>query len=154
MSAGQRSVEQARRQLVAAVPYAAYLGIRIEQGSDSRHYRLPFRPDLIGNSHIPALHGGTLAALLEMAMQFEVLISQAQQRVPYPVDFSIDYWRSARTQDTLAACRLIRQGRWVAQVQAECWQDGPQHPVALARAEFLLRDAEAGNNPGSRVPDR
>lgn len=129
--------------LVAGIPYANFLGLRIETGHDDgkRLYRMPFREELIGNHRKPALHGGTVAGLLELAMQLEVLIAEDQQRLPYPVDFSVDYWRSAADRDCVAGCRLIRSGRRVAQVQAECWQDDRDKPVAFARGDFLLRPA-------------
>ncbi|WP_293617693.1 PaaI family thioesterase [Salinisphaera sp.] len=130
--------------LVAAIPYARYLDIRIETatGETGRIYRMPFRDALIGSPRLQALHGGTVASLLELAMQFEVLIAERQARLPYPVDFSIDYWRSAAASDCRCRCRLIRSGRRVAQVQAECWQDDPERPIAFARADFLLRAAD------------
>ncbi len=128
--------------LVQAIPYAAYLDMRVAPNAKdgSRQYQMPFRVDLIGSERLQALHGGSVAAFLELSMQLEVLISQDQQRIPYPVDFSIDYWRSARAQDCIAGCRLIRQGRRIAQVQAECWQAERDKPVAFARAGFLLQD--------------
>ena len=127
--------------LVAAIPYAAYLDLRIEYADDgqARVYRMPYRDELIGSQRLPALHGGTVASLLELAMQLEVLIAESQTRIPYPVDFSIDYWRSAAAVDCYCQCRLIRSGRRIAQVQAECWQNDRERPVAFARADFLLR---------------
>lgn len=137
--------------LVACIPYAVYLGIDVvgvEPGDDAareRRYRMPFRDDLIGNPRLPALHGGTVAGFLELAMQLEVLISQDQQRIPYSVDFAIDYWRAAGPHDCFASCRLIRSGRRIAQVQAECWQHERDRPVAFARADFLLRAADSAD---------
>jgi uncharacterized protein (TIGR00369 family) len=133
--------------LVAAIPYAAYLDIRIEQADDgeARVYRMPYRDDLIGSPRLPALHGGTVASLLELAMQFEVLIAEAQTRLPYPVDFSIDYWRSAAAADCWCRCRLICSGRRIAQVQAECWQEDRERPIAFARADFLLRAVDGAS---------
>jgi len=125
--------------VVAAIPYATYLGLTVAGDGDARIYRMPFRDDLIGSTRLGALHGGTVAGLLEVSMQLEVLIAETQPRLPYPVDFSVDYWRSAASVDTYCRCRLIRSGRRIAQVQAECWQDDPDKPVAFARADFLLR---------------
>lgn len=132
--------------IVAAIPYARYLGLTVAEAADgARIYRLPFRDDLIGNSRLPALHGGTVAGLLELSMQLEVLIAETQARLPYPVDCAIDYWRSAAAQDTFCRCRLIRSGRRMAQVQAECWQDDADRPIAFARAGFLLRAPDASD---------
>ena len=125
--------------VIAAIPYARYLGLEIAVEGEIRTYRMPFRADLIGSTKLGALHGGTVAGLLELAMQLEVLICETQLRLPYPVDFSVDYWRSAASQDLFCRCRLIRSGRRIAQVQAECWQDDADRPVAFARADFLLR---------------
>jgi uncharacterized protein (TIGR00369 family) len=139
--------------LVAAIPYAGFLGIAVDADTDgARIYRMPYRADLIGNSRKPALHGGTVAGLLELSMQLEVLIAETQARLPYPVDFSIDYWRSAGPKDCLCRCRLIRSGRRMAQVQAECWQDDAERPIAFARADFLLRAAdEADRDAGMQT---
>jgi acyl-coenzyme A thioesterase PaaI-like protein len=40
--------------------------------------------------------------------------------------------------DTFARGRVIRQGRRVANVRAEAWQESPDKPVAAAHAHFLL----------------
>ncbi|GAB3672664.1 PaaI family thioesterase [Salinisphaera aquimarina] len=132
--------------VAGAIPYAVFLGLAVEddRNGDGRIYRMPFREALVGNVRLQALHGGTVAGLLEVSMQLDVLIAESQLRLPYPVDFSIDYWRSAQARDCLCRCRLIRSGRRIAQVQAECWQDDPDKPVAFARADFLLRAADSG----------
>lgn len=126
--------------LVSAVPYAAYLGMAIEEAAGERHYRLPFRQDLIGNHRLPALHGGVVAGFMETAALFEVLISQSQYRIPKVIDFSIDYLRSGQPRDSIVGCRVLRHGRRVAQVQAEAWQSGRDRPIAFVRADFMVRD--------------
>lgn len=126
--------------LVRAIPYAAYLGMAIADVDGERRYRLPFRDDLIGNVRRQALHGGAVAGFLESVALLEVLISQEQRRIPKVVDFAVDYLRSGRPQETLAACRVLRQGRSVVQVQAEAWQAQRERPIAFARADFLLAD--------------
>lgn len=127
--------------VVAAVPYAAYLGLTIESDADrARRYRMPYRDDLIGNVRIQALHGGAIAAFLECAAVLEVLITQHQRRIPRVIDFAVDYLRSARPEDSFAGCRVLRHGSRVAQVQAEAWQSERGRPVAFVRADFLLQD--------------
>ncbi|MES1936882.1 PaaI family thioesterase [Salinisphaera hydrothermalis] len=127
--------------LIAAIPFARFLGLRIVDAGPVRHYVMPYRDSHIGNAAKPALHGGTVAGVLELAMQLETLISQTQPRLPDPVDFTIDYWRSAGPADCFVEARVIRVGRAVAQVQAECWQDDRQRPVAFARCDFVMRAA-------------
>jgi uncharacterized protein (TIGR00369 family) len=127
--------------MIEAVPYAAYLGISVESDDAERRYRMAYRDDLVGNAHLGALHGGVVAGFLEQAALFEALVSQSQRRIPRVIDFGVDYLRSARSQDLFAACRVVREGRRVAQVRAEAWQRDRERPVAAARAVFLLQDA-------------
>lgn len=142
------SMEQARRlareqkdgsALLGLVPYAQYLGLRIQFGDQSAPVlQLPFKPALIGNSALPALHGGVVASFMESAAMLHLLLMLDEQRVPKSIDFSIDYLRSAHAEDSYASCAVERLGRRVAQVQVRCWQSDAARPVALARAHFLL----------------
>lgn len=126
--------------VVESIPYAAYLGVTVLKQSGARLYRLPFRDGLLGNVHINAMHGGAIAGFLEISAQIEVLIGQRQRRVPGPIDFNIDYLRSAKSVESFVACKVLRQGSRVAQVQAHCWQTDADKPVAFARVNFLLQD--------------
>lgn len=127
--------------MIATVPYASYLGMEVAKDNGERHYRMPFRDDLIGNTQLPALHGGAVGGFLEQAALFEIIVSQSQRRIPRLIDFGIDYLRSARPEDLYAAGQVVRQGRRVAQVRAEAWQSDRDKPVAAVRAVALLLDA-------------
>lgn len=130
--------------LIAAVPYAGFLGLSIEADPQTaeRRYRMAYRKSHIGNAVLPALHGGTLAGALELSMQFEALIAVPGKRLPDPVDFTIDYWRSAGPADCWIAVRCVRSGRRIAQLQAECWQTDRLRPVAFARTAVVLRSSD------------
>ncbi len=126
--------------LIREFPYAAHIGIQIHRVDEGRRYHLPFRDDMVGNTRLGALHGGVVAGFLEISAQLEVLISQNQRRVPGPIDFTVDYLRSAKERESYVNCEVLRQGSRVAQVRAECWQTDAQTPVAVARVVFLLQD--------------
>jgi uncharacterized protein (TIGR00369 family) len=155
MSAPLPSMEQARKlaretqdgsALLALVPYAAWIGLRMDLRDPAAPVlQLPFKPTLIGNSALPAIHGGVVASFMESAALMHLLLMLDEQRVPKSIDFSIDYLRSAHAEDSWASCAVERLGRRVAQVQIRCWQSDAARPVALARAHFLLADdASAG----------
>ena len=122
--------------LLSQVPYAGYLGLRA--GPEPGTLQLPFAEKLIGSPVLPAIHGGVVAAFMELTAQLAVLLVLEQPRMPKVVDFSIDYLRSARTVDSFASAHVERLGSRVAQVQVRCWQDEIEKPVAIARAHFLL----------------
>ena len=47
-------------------PYAQLLGIRFSEEQDGRLlFQLDYHPENIGNSRLPALHGGVIAAFME-----------------------------------------------------------------------------------------
>lgn len=127
---------------VAMVPYARFLGMRVEQHDGALLSRLPFRSELIGNPTLPALHGGVTAAFMEMAATLHLLMHLDQDRIPKSVDFAIDYLLSGRPEDCYARCEVSRAGARVAQTQIRCWQSDPTRPIAIARAHFLLAPSE------------
>jgi acyl-coenzyme A thioesterase PaaI-like protein len=65
------------------------------------------------------------------------------EKLPKGIDFSIDYLRSGRPEETFASCELVRVGSRVALVQVRCWQKSPDYPIAVARGHFLLTATEA-----------
>jgi acyl-coenzyme A thioesterase PaaI-like protein len=93
---------------------------------------------LIGNPTIPALHGGTLGALLESAAIFELLWASETVVLPKTITFTVDYLRSGAPVDTHARGIVIRHGRRVANVRVEAWQEDRARPIATAHAHFLV----------------
>lgn len=128
-------------------PYVDYLAIRRfpSEGDTPPIFKLPFRPDLIGNPMLPALHGGVLAGFAETAAVLHLILTTEETPsgvAARAVDFSIDYLRSAKAIDTYASCTTVRLGARVALVQMSIWQTDPTRPVAMARAHLLLPKTE------------
>ena len=120
-----------------------YLGMRAARTEDgARIFRLPFDQKLIGNPVLPALHGGVIAAFAETAGVLHLIESLPEPKFPKAIDFSIDYLRSGRPEETFARCEIVRVGTRVALVQVWCWQADPAQPIALTRGHFLLADPD------------
>jgi uncharacterized protein (TIGR00369 family) len=111
--------------------------------SDELILTLPFKPHLIGNAFIQAIHGGVLGSLLELAAMAQLTLTRDGANVRKPIDVQVEYLRSAQAQTVYAAARVVRIGRRVAHVQAEAWQEARAKPVALLQADFLVDEAEA-----------
>jgi uncharacterized protein (TIGR00369 family) len=126
------------------IPYVEYLGIRAAGPAEPPLFRLPYQEKLIGNPHLPALHGGVIAGFAETAATLHLIRSLRGARFPKSIDFSIDYLRSGRPEESFAACEVVRVGSRVALVQVRCWQKGPELPIAVARGHFLLTAAADG----------
>ncbi|MBZ4417552.1 PaaI family thioesterase [Myxococcus sp. RHSTA-1-4] len=137
-----RQVRKSReyRKLTDAIPYTRYMGIGVENLAGEMLCRMAYSPKLIGNSILQALHGGTLGALLESAAIFELLLQTDTERVPKVISLTVDFLRSGKPQDTFAKALITRQGRRVANVRVEAWQDDRTRPIASAHALFLLAE--------------
>ncbi|MBK7864934.1 MAG: PaaI family thioesterase [Archangiaceae bacterium] len=124
--------------LIASVPYAKFLGVTLEERDGTLLGRMKFSDQLVGNPHLPALHGGTLGALLELAAQFELMYRAQTLVLPKTVTLTIDYLRSGRAQDTFVRAKTVRQGRRVATVHTWAWQEDEHQPVAQATVKQLI----------------
>ena len=124
--------------LAEAMPYARWLGMAPEASTGELLTRLRFERKNIGNPVLPAIHGGVIGALLETAAIFHMLWEGETVAIPKIVTITIDYLRFAKPVDTLAKATLTRQGRRIANVAVDAWQEDRSRPVAAARMHFLL----------------
>lgn len=137
------AVEEVRKNgdfgpLEQAIPYAKFMGIGAELVDGDVLGRMRYSDHLVGNASVPALHGGTLGALMESTAIFKLLWQGETKAVPKTINITVEYLRGARTQDVFARAVFTRHGRRVANVRVFAWQDDPEKPVAVATAHFLL----------------
>ena len=118
------------------------LGIRVAPSADRPLFRMPYQEKLIGNPTLPALHGGVIAGFAETAATLHLIQTLQGAKFPKSIDFSMDYLRSGRPEETFAQCEVVRVGSRVALVHVRCWQRSPDYPIAVARAQFLLTRRE------------
>lgn len=126
------------RALTDAIPYARWLGISAERIEGELLGKLSYSEMLIGNASLPALHGGTLGALLESTAIFQVLAEAETVTMPKTITITVDYLRSGRPVDTYAKGIVTRHGRRVVNVRVEAWQDDRTRPIATATVHFLI----------------
>lgn len=134
MSASQDDLDA----ILARIPYARFLGMRVELRGDEMTGILPYAEHLIGNPSLPALHGGVIGAFMEATALLQLLTVESLERQPRPVDISIDYLRSGRPIDTYARALIKKVGRRIANVQVEAWQEARAQPIAALHGHFLL----------------
>ncbi|MDP1630631.1 MAG: PaaI family thioesterase [Caulobacter sp.] len=123
---------------LARIPYAQFLGLRIELAGDEMTAILPFGQHLVGNPVLPAIHGGVLGAFMEMTALAQLLVTEGQARQPRVIDVSIEYLRSGRPLTTYARAEIKKVGRRIANVHVEAWQDRRSAPIAALRGHFLV----------------
>jgi uncharacterized protein (TIGR00369 family) len=140
--------------LLGAIPYARFLGMTAELAGDEMTAILPFSEHLVGNTHIPALHGGVLGAFMEMTALAQLSIREALERQPRTIDVTIEYLRPGRALTTFARADVRKLGRRIANVHVEAWQETRGSPVAALRGHFLLSLPRERSQTAERVIDR
>jgi acyl-coenzyme A thioesterase PaaI-like protein len=130
------------------IPYCRWMGISVRNIAGDLLGVLSYSDMLIGNAALPALHGGTLGALLESTAIFQLLWDAETVVLPKTIDITVDYLRSGRPVDSFAKAILTRQGRRVANVRVEAWQEDRTRPIAIAHGHFLIMP-ESGTGVGA-----
>jgi acyl-coenzyme A thioesterase PaaI-like protein len=125
-------------EVIAQIPYARRMGIEVAVAGGAVVARLRFRPALIGNQRLPAIHGGMVGAFLEMAAIAELVHRLGIDHIPKPVDFNVNYLRSAGPADCTATTEVVKLGRRIAHVRVAGWQEDPGRPFASGYGNFLL----------------
>jgi uncharacterized protein (TIGR00369 family) len=124
--------------VLAAIPYARFLGVSLDQTSGALECVLPFREEIVGNTVLRSIHGGVIGAFLELTAILRLINESPSDRVPRPINFAIDYLSSAGPMTTRARADIFKLGRRIAVVHVIAWQNDPTRPVASGNGKFLL----------------
>jgi acyl-coenzyme A thioesterase PaaI-like protein len=128
--------------LMEAIPYLRFLGVTAESLNGELVGKMAYADSLIGNASLPALHGGTIGALLESTAIFQALLESETLVLPKIVTITVDFLRSGRPVDTFAKGTITKQGRRVVNVGVEAWQEDRARPIARANAIFIVEPFE------------
>lgn len=118
-----------------AIPYARFLGVHAAPDSADTGV-MAFADHLIGNPLLPALHGGSVAAFMELTAG--AALRAHTGRAAKPIDVSVAYLRSGRPVTTFARATVRKAGRRVAYVHVLAWQEDEATPTAELSAHFML----------------
>ena len=129
---------EALEAFLKSMPFGQFMGMECVVRGDEMTAILPFRDHLIGNSAIPALHGCSVGAFLEITAMAQVFLLTELEKPPRPIDLTVDYLRSGAARDTFARATVTKLGRRIANVRAEAWQDRRDKPIAAIHAHFLV----------------
>lgn len=124
--------------LVEAIPYAKFLGVTLDVDGEALIGRLAYAPRNIGNAALPALHGGTIGALLELTASFELLWRTDTVKLPKIIGCTIEYLRTGKAEDTYAQAEIVKRGRRVTPLRVVAWQGDRSKPIAAATVQFLV----------------
>ncbi len=122
--------------------YTRMMGFHLSRKDEMLMTSMKYSEELIGSPFPKALHGGTVASLLEVSSLMEMIWSMNMPEggffIPKTIDITIDYLRSGKPEDTFAKASIYRQGRRFATVHAKAWQSERQKPIATAMVHFQI----------------
>lgn len=122
---------------LAQIPYAGEIGIKPILMGDELTLILPYKPELIGNPILQAMHGGVVGAFLETTAMVQLWLMGDPKPLPKPISINIDFMRRGRPQDTFARAVISRQGSRVANVRVKAWQENVENPISILHGNFL-----------------
>ncbi|WP_417316903.1 PaaI family thioesterase [Emcibacter sp.] len=125
---------------IADGAYGEFLHLRLKRQDGTLITVMDFEEDLIGAPFPPTLHGGTVAAMMEIAAYCQLVFDLDMAKSPKTVDMSIDYLRSGKPQDVFARAEVVRMGRRFANLHVVAWQEDHDKPIAKAHLHFLIID--------------
>ena len=107
-----------RQMMEAFIPFNRFLGIRVAGLSEGKvHLTLPFRPEFVGDPIRPALHGGVISTMADVAGGLAVWSGLADPRARVAtIDLRVDYLRPGRLETIDALAHVVRKGNRVAVV--------------------------------------
>lgn len=130
----------AAQALLDAMPFAQAIALRAE-GLDGRlAVRMPFAAPLIGNARLPALHGGAIASLLQVAAGVTVAEALDLATPPSMFSITIEYLRSGLPEDLVATATIVTRSRRYANLRVEARQAADPRATAAATVQFRLVD--------------
>ena len=133
---------------MARVPFINFLDIRFDLADRELFATLPYKPMLIGNDFVKALHGGAIGSFLESVAIIELALylnagygkneTSFQIFLPKTIDFTIDYISPGKPSDSFAKAKINRSGKRYSSVSVEAWQGDRDTPFAQAIGHFLV----------------
>lgn len=131
----------------AGIPFNQYLGLKVIGLVRGECWlRIPAAAHLVGDPFRPAIHGGVISTLADVAggAACFTMMKSHRDRVS-TVDLRIDYLRpGVADRDLVGGARVLRMGNKVAVVRIEVFSgDDRESPVAFGQAVYsVLRHQE------------
>jgi len=130
-----------RELIETGIPFNEVLGIKVDELREGYvRLRVPFRPELLGDTRRPALHGGVISTLVDVAGGFAVwTCCRLDDRIA-TIDLGVDYLRPAPDRDLVAEATVRLLGNRVGNAHVALFSaDDPDKHVAVGRAVYNIR---------------
>ena len=108
--------------------------VDVNEVENSLTVRLGIRPELGNSAERTDLHGGVVAALIDIAGH-AAIAAKVRHSVP-TIDMRVDYLRPAAGTEIIAVASVVKMGRTIGVVDIRL-TDGHNKLVAVGRASYV-----------------
>ena len=136
-----RNAEDLARAFEEYIPFNRLLGMRCLEVEDGfARVELPFRPELVGNPEIPALHGGAISSTLDTTGGLAVWSRARPDDRVSTIDLRVDYLRPGRAEPLIVTAALVRLGNRVGVAELRAFHpDDEDRPIAAGMGVYSVK---------------
>lgn len=124
------------------IPFNKWLGMKVEDIDRGRvTISIPWRPEIVGDPTVPALHGGVIGAVADATGGIAVwtTLENPMSRVS-TVDMRVDYLRPGKQEKLIAEAIVIRSGGRLGWADVRLYHPTRETDlVATARAVYAIK---------------
>jgi len=124
------------------IPMHKLLGIKLlDITKGEAIFMVPFKPELIGNPRIMALHGGVISAAMDSvggAAAMTTLVSTEDKLST--IDIRVDYLRPGRAEDLIVEGKIVRSGNRIIVTAMKAYHKGKEDElIAEGKGVYNVR---------------
>jgi len=124
------------------IPFNRFLGVQVGRAEAGlARLELPFREELLGDWKRPALHGGVISMMADIAggMAIWTLLEHPAARLS-TIDLRVDYLRPGRPERLIAEGTVVRAGRTVGVADVRLFHPGAEAElVATGKGVYAIK---------------
>jgi len=124
------------------IPFNKFLGVRASSLSRGRvEIEIPYREELVGDPAKPALHGGVMSMLADVAggMAIWSTLEDMNHRLS-TIDLRVDYLRPGKLEALVAEGTIVRVGRSVGVADVRLFhRSAPADTVATGKGVYAIK---------------
>ena len=124
------------------IPFNKFLSVTATSLSRGRiEIEIPYRDELVGDPMKPALHGGVISMLADVAggMAIWSMLDDMNHRLS-TIDLRVDYLRPGKLEALVAEGTIVRVGRSVGVADVRLFQrSAPTDTVATGKGVYAIK---------------
>lgn len=120
------------------IPFNKYIGLELTELTEGfAKASIRFKPELVGDSRIQAVHGGVISAAMDAVGGIAGIatLHSFEDKI-VTVDMRVDYIRSARNTDLIIEARIVRSGNKIITTNMQVFAVNDNTLVAEGRGVY------------------